>query len=590
MKMKIKYTYVIFVFLIVTSCAAFGRIATNDFINFDDNVYVTENSYVQSGISLEGIRWAFSSKYFNLWLPFTWLSLMLDYQLYGLNAGGYHVTNLILHILSTLLLFWLFGRMTGAVWKSAFVAALFALHPLHVESVAWVSERKDVLSAFFWMLTLCLYVFYTEKQDVKRYLLVLFSFILALLSKPMVVTLPIIMILLDYWPLGRFDSKKENLFLWQLKEKLPFFVLSAVIVFVTLYNPDNSSSKIAPLGFRLANAPVAFMTYLTKTFWPHDMAVFYPFQIQIPIWQAFGAFFLILIITAFVIIIAKRLPYLFVGWSWFAITIIPVIGIIQISAYSMADRYHYLPSIGISIILSWGISSLIKNEDKRGKILFPASIACLSIMSVLSWQQCGYWKNDFELFSHALQVTNNNYMAHAHVGHALFKKGKIEKAIYHYNKAIGIRPSYEDAYSLRGIAYDKIGQYQQAINDFNEVITLNPDYIKAYDNKAVIYDKLGQYQKVIENLNETIRIKPDDPVAYYNRGFAYTKLGKYQSAINDFNKAIDQKLDYANAFNNRGMIYFIQNNNKMGCQDARKACELANCNALEWAKSKGICR
>ena len=216
---------------------------------------------------------------------------MFDYQLHGLNAGGYHLTNLILHILNALLLFWLFNRMTGALWKSAFVAAFFALHPLHVESVAWIAERKDVLSAFFWMLTLCFYVYYTEKPAVKRYVLVLFCFICALMSKPMVVTLPVIMILLDYWPLGRFESKKENWVLWQLKEKIPFFVLSAAMVVITLYMPDNAdaSAKCLPLSSRLANAPVSFMSYLAKTFWPHDMAIFYPFPNQIPLGQVSGA-------------------------------------------------------------------------------------------------------------------------------------------------------------------------------------------------------------------------------------------------------------------------------------------------------------
>ncbi|MCX5848824.1 MAG: glycosyltransferase family 39 protein, partial [Deltaproteobacteria bacterium] len=327
-----KQKLVIYIVLAVVTLAVFWQVNQYCFINFDDPAYVTENSHVQSGITLEGFRWAFGTKYFGLWNPLVWLSFMFDYQLYGLNAGGYHVTNLIIHILGTLLLFWLFCRMTGAVWKSAFVAALFALHPLHVESVAWIAERKDVLSAFFWMLTLCFYVHYTEKPAIRRYLLVLFSFVLALLSKPMVVTLPIIMILLDYWPLKRFESKRGNLILWQLREKIPFFILTAALVIVTLYTPNEQETYIKgfPLSSRLANAPVSFMTYLEKTFWPHDMAIFYPFPAHIPVWQILGATLLILAISAAVIVMAKRLPYLFVGWLWFAITLLPVIGIIQI--------------------------------------------------------------------------------------------------------------------------------------------------------------------------------------------------------------------------------------------------------------------
>ena len=457
-----KQKLIVYIALTLVTLAVFWQVNRYDFINFDDNIYVTENSYIQSGITLGGFRWAFSTRYADLWNPLTWLSLMFDYQLHGLNAGGYHLTNLILHILSTLLLFWLFNRMTGAIWRSAFVAAFFALHPLHVESVAWIAERKDVLSAFFWMLTLCLYVYYTEKPVIKRYLPVVFSFVLALMSKPMVVTLPVIMILLDYWPLGRFQSREtatnltkvmpvstnqsiqeikseegalnENIFaphkpklsetkiagiipLWQLWEKIPFFALSAVFSIITLYNPNQSdtSLKVFSLGSRLANAPVSFMTYLEKTFVPNDMAAFYPFSDQLPAWQVFGTTFLIIVISAAFIVMAKRLPYLFVGWLWYVITLLPVTGIIQISSaapYSMADRYHYLPSIGIAVMLAWGIPFLIKHEDTRKKILFPAAIACFAILAVLTWQQCGYWKNSTELFNHALQVTKDNALAH----------------------------------------------------------------------------------------------------------------------------------------------------------------------------------
>ena len=304
--MKKKYFYLVIILLIVASSAAFGRIAGNDFINFDDNIYVTENSHIKSGFTMDRLHWAFSTKYFNLWIPLTWLSLMLDYQLYGLSPGGYHITNLILHILSTLLLFWLFYRMTRTIWKSAFVAALFSLHPMHVESVAWISERKDVLSTFFWMLTLCLYVYYTEKPAIKRYLLVLFSFILALLSKPIVVTLPVIMILLDYWPLRRFESKKDNLISWQLKEKIPLFALSFIIVIITFYTPNEQEafSKGFSLNSRLANAPVNFVTYLVKTFWPANLAIYYPFPLHFSLWQMLGASLLIIVISLGVVFMA----------------------------------------------------------------------------------------------------------------------------------------------------------------------------------------------------------------------------------------------------------------------------------------------
>ena len=438
----------VYIALAVVTLAIFWQVNQYGFVNFDDDVYVTTNSHVQSGITLGEFCWAFSTTYADFWHPLTWLSLMFDYQLHGLNAGGYHLTNVILHIMSVLLLFWLFNRMTGAIWRSAFIAALFAFHPLHVESVAWIAERKDVLSAFFWMLSLCLYVYYTEKPAIGRYLPVLLCFACGLMSKSMLVTLPIAMILLDYWPLGRLQlpkvgtnlmtdvmpistkqgkkkkKSKEGILkekisqpvarklsetkiagiipLWQLQEKTPFFILSAIFSIITLYAQYKPSVKHFSLASRTANAPVSFVTYLEKTFWPHDLAFFYPFSDQIPLWQVLGTTLLILFISAAVIAAMKRFPYLFVGWLWYAITILPVIGIMQAVDFSMADRYTYLPSIGIAIGLAWGIPLLFQSSEMLKKILFPAGIAFLAILAVLAWKQCGYWKNSIVLFNHAL--------------------------------------------------------------------------------------------------------------------------------------------------------------------------------------------
>jgi hypothetical protein len=419
-----KQIFFVYIVLAAITLAVYWQVNQFDFVNIDDDIYVIENSFIKSKINMDGFLWSLTTRYGDLWNPLVWLSLMFDYQLYGLKAGGYHVTNLILHIFSTLLLFHLFCRMTGAVWKSAFVAAVFALHPLHVESVAWVAERKDVLSAFFWMLTLCLYVFYIEKQSVKRYLLVLFSFVLALMSKPMVITLPIIMLLLDYWPLKRFETRKDNFLLWQLKEKMPFFILSAVLAFVTLYSPDNqeTSVQVFPLSDRFANAVVSFVTYLEETFWPHDMSIFYPFPTQILFGQVIISLLIITAITIVVIKMMKRFPYLSVGWIWYAITMAPVIGIIQISVtapYAMADRYHYLPSIGIGIMIAWGVPLFFPNANTRKKVLCPITIAILILISILSWKQCNNWENSIQLWNHALMATKNNFMAHGNLGVAM---------------------------------------------------------------------------------------------------------------------------------------------------------------------------
>ncbi|MCE5211250.1 MAG: tetratricopeptide repeat protein, partial [Deltaproteobacteria bacterium] len=468
-------TIIIYVLLAVVTFTAYWQVNRYDFINLDDDVYVINNLHIQSGITLEEIRWAFNTTYADFWHPLTWLSLMLDYRFYGLHAGGYHVTNLILHIMSTLLLFWLFRRMTGAIWKSAFVAALFALHPFHAEAVVRISQRKEALCAFFWMLTLCLYVYYTEKQTIKRYLLVLCGFILALLSKPMAVTLPLILILLDYWPLGRFHAKKDHWVLRQLKEKMPLFFLSAVFSIITFSTHYKPTVKDFSLASRISNAFISLATYLEKTFWPSDVALIYPFPAQISLFQTLAATLLILLISAAVLIMAKRFPCLLVGWLWYLITLLPVIGIIKVGTHAMAGRYHYLPSVGIAIMLAWGIPFLFPGESMHRKIIFPAAALCLCTMALITWHQCGYWKNSITLFTHDLQVTKDNDIAHYNLACSLAEEGKLNEAIDHYSEAIRITPYYFAAYNNRGIAYAKRGQYKPAIESFSEAIRLKPD-------------------------------------------------------------------------------------------------------------------
>ena len=500
--------YLVYILLTVVTLAVFYQVKQYDFINIDDNIYVTENIHVLSGMTFEGFLWAFRTTDAEFWHPLTWLSLMFDSQLYGLNAGGYHFTNLILHILSTLLLCWLFIRMTQSVWKSAFVGAIFALHPLHVESVAWIAERKDVLSAFFWMLTLCLYVRYTEKPVISRHLSVLFSFTCALMSKAMVVTLPVIMILLDYWPLRRFESKNGKILSWQVKEKIPFFALSIIFSAVTLYAQYKPTAKhfSFPLGSRISNALVSIIGYPAKIIWPQDLTIYHPFSADIPHWQVLSAILLILVISFTVIVVVKRFPYLFVGWMWYVVTIAPVIGIIQISSHaqSMADRYSYLPSIGISIMLAWGIPTLFPSENNRTRVLLPAGIAILAILAVITWKQCSYWKNNIELSNHVLQLTKD--------------------------------PPF--AYHIRGIIHGECGQYNLAINDFNEAIRLKPDYFKAYYNRGFAYAKINNYQRAVEDYGHAIKISPDYAMAYAKRGIAYYNLGQYPLAVQDLKESI----------------------------------------------------
>jgi len=549
---------IVYVVLVLVTLAVYWQVNHFDFVNIDDDRYVTGHTQVMAGFTPDTVRWALVTMDVDgMWHPLVWLSFLLDHQLFGLHAGGYHLTNLIFHILSALLLFRLLQRMTKDIWPSAFVAALFALHPLHVESVAWIAERKDVLSAFFWMLTLCLYVYYTEKPALGRYLPVIFSFFLALLSKPMVVTLPLILILLDYWPLGRFASKKGGLILWQLKEKSLFLVLSAVFSIITVYGQHGASYiKNIPLSMRLANIPVSLAAYLEKTFLPHAMTVFYPFPAQIPAWQVIGASALILLITVAAVVTAKRLPYLFTGWFWFAVTIAPVSGIIQSGEQAMADRYHYLPSIGIAVVMAWGISSLVKSGEVKRKILFPAGIIFLAVMAVLSWRQCGYWKNSYELWNHALSVTQDNYLAHDSMGQVMAAQGEFKKAVGHFDAAVTIVPDYGNAYYNRGIASIALGRYQPAIDDFTRAIGLDKyNAANAYDNRGTVFYALGRFREAIEDYNRAISLKPDDTEAYYNRALAYLQLGE----------------------------------NAPGCRDAQKACDLGKCDLLITARGKGYC-
>lgn len=508
-----KKKIIVYIILITAILAVFWQVNQFDFISIDDDVYVTDNHYIQSGITLDGLRWAFTTRYFDLWIPLVWLSYMLDYQVYGLYAGGYHLTNVFLHILSTLLLFWLFNRMTGSVWKSAFVAAFFALHPLRVESVTYIAERKDVLSLFFGILTLCFYVYYTEKPVMKRYLTVLFFFFCGLMSKPMVVTLPLVMIFLDYWPLRRFELKKASTILWQLREKAIFLVLSVMIGIITLYNPNSNSdpNMMVSLHSRIANATVALITYVEKIFWPNDPVVLFASTGQPPLWMILVSALLVFVISTFAMLSRKRLPYFFTGWFWYIITVVPVTGIIQIGllgSRSISDRYTYLPSIGIGMMIAWGVPELMQKGNLRERILAPSGIIFLSLLAVLTFQKCSYWEDSFKLADHTLQITQHNNTAHA------------------------------AAHLLRGRAYFRIALYPQALEDFNEVVLLIPNCADCYYNRGVTYSKLGQQSRAIEDYNKTIYLIPDFVYAYLQRGNAYTELGMKQRAIEDYHKVI----------------------------------------------------
>jgi protein O-mannosyl-transferase len=586
-----KKIMIVYIFLTVFTLAAFWQVTGFDFFNFDDDVYVTKNIHTQSGVTLDGLCRAFSSPYAEFWHPLTLISFMFDYQLYGLNPGGYHLTNLLLHLLSTLLLFWLFNRMTGALWKSAFVAALFAFHPLHVESVAWVAKRKDVLSTFFWMITLCIYVYYTEKPAIKKYILMFFFFLLALMSKPWVITLPLIMILLDYWPLNRFilTNKNSKFIIRQLKEKVPFVIVSFIFSVITYFVHGQPYHVHFSLMSRLKNASISLATYPKNIFWPLDLSVFYPFSDKISPWQVLGSALFLVMITSFVIKMVKRLPYLFVGWFWYIITLLPVLGVIQVNTKALSDNYTYLPLIGIAIMLAWGIPFLFYQKYILKKVLFPLSVIILLVCAALAWQQCHYWRNSITLYSHALSATKDKVLVYLNRGIAYAQMGYYQPAIEDFNQAIALRPDDALVYFNRGITYTQWGKYPFAIKDFNQVIALKPDSSSAYFNRGVVYATLKQYQKAIEDFKKAAFLKRDYADAYFNSGHAYFKLKKYKEAIEEYNKAINLKPEDSHSYINRGLAYFMQGNYKDGCRDAQKVCELDNCNFLQFATNKGYC-
>src|SRR5512139_1612417 len=396
--------------LVVITAGVYLQAGDHEFINYDDPLYVTNNPQVKAGLTGKNILWAFSTTRASNWHPLTWLSHMLDVQLFGLNPRGHHLMNVFIHCVNTVLLFLLLTKMTATPWQSLFVAALFALHPLHVESVAWVAERKDVLSGFFWLLTLLLYVRYVNSPGTVRYLLVVASFAAGLMSKPMLVSLPLVMLLLDYWPLKRLGTQASPVSL--LKEKLPFFLLSLLSALVTMHAQKAGgalkSMDVVPLAMRVENSLVSYATYIVKTVWPQDLALFYPFPLSLALWQVLASCLLLIAVSAGVVLLRKRHPYLLTGWLWFLITLVPVIGLVQVGGQAMADRYTYIPHIGLFVMAAWAVPELLKGMRRRRVVLAGAACVILAILTVVTWRQLGYWRDNITLYERTLSVTQNN--------------------------------------------------------------------------------------------------------------------------------------------------------------------------------------
>jgi tetratricopeptide (TPR) repeat protein len=547
--------------LAVVTAALYGPITHHDFINFDDDDYITSNSHVQAGLTGAGVIWAFQTGAAANWHPLTWLSHMLDCQLYGLSPGGHHSTNLIFHIVNTLLLFLWLRQITGALWRSAFVAALFAWHPLHVESVAWAAERKDVLSTFFWMLSLIAYTRYARESKVQSpkskvfYGWSLLAFACGLMSKPMVVTLPFVLLLLDFWPLERFSRPTIPRL---LLEKLPFFALAAAGSTVTYLIQKSSgavwSAGALPFHARVANALLAYVRYLSKTFWPADLAIIYPYPKHWPIMAVMGAALLLAIWSGLFLWHARQNPYLPAGWFWFLGTLIPAIGLVQVGSQSMADRYTYLSGIGLFILIVWGLNDFLIIHPQRRKLAMLIGGLTLAGCLVCTRIQLNHWQNSIKLLRHTIEVTTGNYVACNFLGRALDEAGKNDESLPCYEESVRIESRYPQAqYNLGmawlnrgwtkkacdplaaavrlvpgdagaryyfGLALMDDGRLDDAMVQFNEALRLNPNLAEAQGKLAMILIKQGKTAEAIPHFAAIVRLFPNDAEARFNLGLA----------------------------------------------------------------------
>lgn len=548
------------ILLVIAVLAVYWQVQYFDFVNYDDQVYVTENLHVQKGLNGESIKWALASQDAAFWHPLTWLSLMLDFQLFRLNPAGYHWTNLLLHLANTLLLFIVMQRMTGALWRSGFAAALFALHPLHVESVAWIAERKDVLSAFFWMATMGAYAFYVERPGFGRYLAVVTLFGLGLMAKPMLVTLPFVFLLLDYWPLRRFQITQVNIrersFLKLLAEKIPLLVM-VVIASMLVYSTQQKAGALTaldslPLGVRIGNAAVSYVTYMFKMIIPVNLAAFYPHPGKSAVWLVLTSFMVIIFISSFALKYLKRLPYFAVGWFWFLGTLVPVIGLVQVGAYAMADRFTYLPLVGLFVIIAWAGYDFLK-DLRYGKIIWSSvSVMVLLFMGIISWHQISHWQSGVSLFRHMVLVTENNYFAYNGLGHALWQKGQYAEAAGNYENSLKIKPDYAEAHNNYGILWMSLGDISKAEYRFREAIRFKKNYASAYNNLGSVYVKQERLKEAMDCFKMSVKIDPEFVGAYNNIGIVLTREGKLDDAVGVFNKVISMNAGSFDAYMNLG--------------------------------------
>ena len=540
--------------LAAMTLAVYGPVVGFDFVNLDDPLYVYENPHVRSGLTAEGLRWAFTNLDANFWHPLTWLSHMLDWQLFGPNASGHHATGLLLHTANTLMLFLAFSRLTGRIPESAAVAALFALHPLHVESVAWVAERKDVLSTFFFMLTLLAYARYAERRSIGRYLLVAVPCAMGLMAKTMLVTVPFVLLVLDYWPLGRFGQAGRR---WAavrplVLEKLPLVLLAVPAGLLTILAQGRGAAlagiDLVPMDMRLATAAVGTVTYLWKTLWPVELAVHYPLG-PVPAGIAIGAALALCLLTVLAFSASKRYPWLAVGWLWYLGTLAPVSGILQVGSHAMADRYTYIPLVGIFLIAVWGASEglsrarAVPGGKKAGAIAAFAAAAIMATLVAATGFQLQFWRNSEALFTRALAVTGPNAIADNNLATALLARGAGVEALPHILRAAQLRPEDEEMAYNAGNVLASLRRDDEARAWFERAIGLNPRFALARTNLGALLIRQGRFGEAIAQLETAASLAPDNAVTRLNLAVALARAGRTGEAAARLDEAIQLSPD-----------------------------------------------
>lgn len=545
MVQHVKRNWFIYLFLMIITLVVYSRVVDFQLLHYDDNTYITDNSHIRQCVTPDAVKWALSGKYEANWIPLTWLSYMLDYRAYAHSLPGcdheasvYHRTNLLLHLLNTLLLFSVLMIFTGSRWKSALVAAIFAVHPLHVESVAWVAERKDVLSTFFMMLTLLAYVSYVRRPGVGRYILTALAFTLGLMAKSMLVTLPVLLLLLDFWPLKRLagsdsDKSSPQPLRKLLIEKLPLFAISLVVGLITITAQEHGGAVRSlvryPVGERLANAAVSYLAYIGKMVWPAKLACFYPHPHNtIPAWQTAGSVAVLTIATLAAIRLSRRLPQVTVGWMWYLVTLLPVIGIVQVGAQAMADRYMYVPMIGLSIAAVWGAAELIKPKGRQREVALTFGCVILACLAIRAHSQVAFWQDDISLFKHAIEVTSKNSQMEYNLANSYLNEGDPDQAATYFLAAIHDNPydgqshnnlamvllqqaegaNEPDAYVFQGSHFSR-EKITQADEHFRAAVHLLPGAAGPHRYLACVLMIEGKFNAAIAEFKISLSISPD---------------------------------------------------------------------------------